>query len=121
MLIPATIRDGSDVVRLNNAIELMQGTVVVVVVVRTSPHAHFYLETMCALAVPGSYDQITVYCSTQSPNGTQATIARALGISINQVTVIIEQIGGGFGAKQHRANIVGAQAAVAARKLRLPV
>ena len=35
--------------------------------------------------------------------------------------MIVEQIGGGFGGKQHRAGIVGAQAAVAARKLNRPV
>ena len=57
----------------------------------------------------------------QNPNGTQGAIARALGIKLNQVTILIEQIGGGFGGKQHRANVVGAQAAVAAHALRRPV
>jgi len=79
------------------------------------------METMCALALPEAYDQMTVYCSTQNPNGTQSTIAKALGVNLNQITLVIEQIGGGFGGKQHRSNIVGAQAAVAAYKLRLPV
>src|SRR4029077_12270507 len=95
--------------------ELVRGEIL------TGPQAHFYLETMCALAVPGMYDHITVYNSTQNPNGNQASIARALGIKANQVTVIVEQIGGGFGGKQHRAQIPGAQAAVAARKLNRPV
>ncbi len=36
----------------------------------------------------------------------------------NQISVVIEQVGGGFGGKQHRAAIAGAQAAVAARKVR---
>ena len=55
------------------------------------------------LAIPGSYDQMTVFISTQNPNGDQAPIARALGVRANQVTVRVEQIGGGFGGKQHRA------------------
>ena len=76
---------------------------------------------MCALAIPGMYDQMTVYNSTQNPNGNQAPIARALGVKANQITVIVEQIGGGFGGKQHRASLPGAQAAVAARKLNRPV
>ena len=76
---------------------------------------------MCALAIPGPDDQMTVYSSTQNPNGDQARIARALGVRANQVTVLVEQIGGGFGGKQHRAGIVGAQAAVAARALNRPV
>lgn len=119
--IPTITRDGSNREWLNNPKKPMPGTEVVSGLFRTSTHAHFYLETMCAMAVPDAYDQMTVYCSTQNPNGTQATIARALGVSLNQVTVVIEQIGGGFGGKQHRANFVGAQAAVAAYKLRLPV
>ena len=64
---------------------------------------------MCALAIPGMYDQMTIYNSTQNPNGDQSRIARALGVQANQVTVIVEQIGGGFGGKQHRAGLVGAR------------
>jgi len=119
--IPTITRDGSNMEWLKNPKKPMPGTEVVHGLFRTSTQAHFYLETMCAMAVPDAYDQMTIYCSTQNPNGTQATVARALGVSLNQITVVLEQIGGGFGGKQHRANIVGAQAAVAAYKLRLPV
>lgn len=119
--IPTVTRDGSNEEWLKNPKKPMPGTDVVSGVFRTSSQAHFYLETMCALAIPDAYDQMTVYSSTQNPNGTQATIARALGVNLNQITVRIEQIGGGFGGKQHRANITGAQAAVAAYKMRLPV
>ncbi len=87
----------------------------------TSAQAHFYLETMCALAIPGMYDQMTVYNSTQNPNENQGDVAKVLGVKTNQITVIVEQIGGGFGAKQHRASLPAAQAAVAARKLNRPV
>lgn len=119
--IPTITRDGSNIEWLKNPKKAMPGTEVLSGVFRTSSQYHFYMETMCALAVPDAYDQMIVYCSTQNPNGTQATIAKALGVNINQITVAIEQIGGGFGGKQHRANIIGAQAAVAAYKLRLPV
>ncbi len=119
--IPTITRDGSNEEWLKNPLQPMPGTEVVSGVFRTSSQAHFYMETMSAMAVPDAYDQMTIYCSTQNPNGTQTTIARALGVNVNQITVVIEQIGGGFGGKQHRANIVGAQAAVAAYKLRLPV
>ncbi len=84
---------------------------------RTGAQAHFHLETMCSLAIPGDYDHMTVHSSTQNPNGDQRNIARALGVGVNQVTVQITQVGGGFGAKQHQAGHVGAAAAVAARKL----
>lgn len=119
--IPTITRDGSNEEWLKNPKKAMPDTEVVSGLFRTSSQAHFYMETMCAMAVPDAYDQMTIYCSTQNPNGTQSTVARALGVKVNQITVVIEQVGGGFGGKQHRANIVGAQAAVAAYKLRLPV
>lgn len=119
--IPTVTREGSNMEWLNDPKKPMPGTEVVYGTFRTSSHAHFYLETMCAMAVPGPYDQMTLYSSTQNPNGTQNAVARALGIAANQVSVRIEQIGGGFGGKQHRADIVAAQAAVAARKLLKPV
>jgi xanthine dehydrogenase/oxidase len=118
---PALTREGSNRSWLGDPGAGLPGTEQVSGSLRTGAQAHFYLETMCALAVPGMYDQMTVYSSTQNPNGDQARIARALGIKANQVTVCIEQIGGGFGGKQHRAGIVGAQAAVAARKLNRPI
>jgi xanthine dehydrogenase/oxidase len=119
--IPTITRDGSDMKWLEKPKKAMPGTDVVHGTFRTTSQAHFYLETMCAMAIPGPYDQMTVHCSTQNPNGTQFAVARALGLKVNQVTVLIEQVGGGFGGKQHRANIVGAQAAVAARKLQKAV
>lgn len=119
--IPTITRDGSNQEWLKDPKKPMPDTDVVYGTFTTSSQAHFYMETMCALAIPEAYDQMTVYCSTQNPNGTQSTIAKALGVNLNQISLVIEQIGGGFGGKQHRANIPGAQAAVAAYKLRLPV
>jgi xanthine dehydrogenase/oxidase len=119
--LPALTRDGSNMNWLRDPSIGLPGTEQVSGSLQTGAQAHFYLETMCALAVPGMYDQMTIYSSTQNPNGDQARIARALGVKANQVTVSIEQIGGGFGGKQHRAGIIGAQAAVAARKLNRPI
>ena len=112
---PTIEREGSNQEWLKNPHKPMPGTQVATGTIRTPATAHFYLETNCALAIPGPYDHMTVYSSTQNPNGKQAAVAKALGVPVNQVTVVVEQIGGGFGGKQHRANIVGAQAAVAAQ------
>ena len=119
--IPALTRPGSNLAWLGDPSGPLAGSELATGGLRTGAQAHFYLETMCALAIPGPDDQMTVHSSTQNPNGDQARIARALGVRANQVTVQIEQIGGGFGGKQHRAGIVGAQAAVAARMLNRPV
>jgi xanthine dehydrogenase/oxidase len=99
----------------------MDGTEVVCGEIRIGAQAQFYLETMCVLAIPGSYNHMTVYNSTQNPNGDQRNIARALGVKVNQISVLVDQIGGGFGGKQHRSGMVAAAAAVAARKLNKPV
>lgn len=119
--IPALTRSGSNMDWLQKPEGGLPNTEQAGGTLNTGAQAHFYLETMCALAVPGTYDQVTVHSTTQNPNGDQARIARALGVRVNQVTVQVEQIGGGFGGRQHRAGIVGAQAAVAARKLNRPI
>ncbi len=118
---PTIERTGSNQEWLKDPTKPMPGTNVANGSIKTPATAHFYLETNCALALPGPYDQMSVYSSTQNPNGTQMAIAKALGVNVNQVTVMLEQIGGGFGGKQHRSDIVGAQAAVAAHKLNKPV
>ncbi len=118
---PTITRDGSNMEWLNNPRTPLPDCEIAYGIIRTPAQAHFYLETNCALVIPGPYDQITVYSSTQNPNGTQSFVAKALGIQANQVTVLVEQIGGGFGGKQHRGGIVAAQAAVAARKVNRPV
>jgi len=119
--LPTIERAGSNQEWLKDPSKPLPNTTVASGTIKTPITAHFYLETNCALAVPGSYDHMTVYSSTQNPNGTQNAIAKALGVTLNQVSVVLEQIGGGFGGKQHRANIVGAQAAVAAHKVNRPV
>lgn len=118
---PTIERSGSNQEWLRDPSKPLPNTNVASGTVKTPPTAHFYLETNCALAIPGAYDRMTVYSSTQSPNGTQNAVAKALGVRLNQVSIILEQIGGGFGAKQHRANIVAAQAAVAALACGRPV
>ena len=119
--IPSIERDGSNQEWLKNPSKPLPNTNIASGTVKTPPVAHFYLETNCALAIPGTYDQMTVYSSTQNPNGTQDAVAKALGVRRNQISILLEQIGGGFGAKQHRADIVAAQAAVAAHKCNRPV
>ena len=114
-------REGSDEGWVADPTKPLPGTTLLSGGLTTGAQAHFYLEPMCAMAVPGPYDQMTIYSSTQNPNGDQGQIARVLGVRANQVTITLEQIGGGFGGKQNRAVFPAAIAAVAARKLRRPV
>ena len=114
-------RDGSDTTWLADPSKPLAGQTVLAGTMRTHAQAHFYMETMCAMAMLGSYDEVSVYSSTQNPNGDQAQIARVLGIKANQVTLHVEQLGGGFGGKQNRSVFIGAMAALAAKKSRRPV
>jgi len=114
-------REGSDQSWLADPSKPLSGGIVVSGTMRTHAQSHFYMETMCALAIPGNYDNLTIFSSTQNPNGDQAQIARVLGLHANRITIRLEQLGGGFGGKQNRAVFIGAQTAVASNKVRRPV
>jgi carbon-monoxide dehydrogenase large subunit len=44
-------------------------------------------------------ERLTYYASTQEPHSLRARIARVLGLAPDQVRVVIEEVGGAFGAK----------------------
>ena len=114
-------RPGSNSAWLKDTSKPMDGQTLLSGTMRTHAQAHFYMETACAMAIPGNYDEILIHSSTQNPNGDQVQIAKVLGIRSNQVTIMVNQLGGGFGGKQNRAVFIGAMAAVAAKTVRRPV
>lgn len=89
-------------------------------VYRTGYQDHAYLETEGALAIP-SYDGMTVILPGQYPHLAQSIISRVLGLPQSKIRIIQPVIGGGFGGKDDMMPIIGAQAAVAAYKIRKPV
>ncbi len=82
---------------------------------------HVYLETQGAYAIPRSNDSMIVYSSTQGPTAVQRTVARLLGLSMNQIEVDVNRIGGGFGGKEDQASAWGAVVALAAYLVQRPV
>ncbi len=66
---------------------------------RTQVQTHSALEPHGCVIEPNGDGGFTVWASTQSTQGFQNSIANALGVKPNQVRVIAEHIGGGFGAK----------------------
>ncbi|OFX62257.1 MAG: xanthine dehydrogenase molybdopterin binding subunit [Bacteroidetes bacterium GWC2_40_13] len=82
---------------------------------------HWYLETQVALAVPGEYDEIKVYSSTQHPAETQTLIAEVLGIGRHNVTIETRRLGGAFGGKETQANMVAIWSSLLATATRKPV
>jgi xanthine dehydrogenase large subunit len=71
--------------------------------------------------VPREDGQLTLYSSTQHPDGNQREAAAALNLSTNDVEVICRRMGGGFGGKEGNASIFSQSAALAAFKLQRPV
>jgi xanthine dehydrogenase large subunit len=81
----------------------------------------FYLEGQIAYAIPLEDGGMLVHCSTQHPTEMQNVVAHALGIDAHRVRVECRRMGGGFGGKESQSAIFACTAAVAARRLGVPV
>ena len=81
----------------------------------------FYLEGQVAYAVPREGGQLTLYVSTQHPDGNQREAAAALNLGTHDVEVICRRMGGAFGGKEGQSSIFSQSAALAAFKLQRPV
>ena len=82
---------------------------------------HWYLETQVSLAIPGEYDEMVVYSSTQHPSETQALIAEALNVGRHNITVETRRLGGAFGGKETQANLVAIWTSLLANHTQKPV
>ncbi len=78
-----------------------------------------YMEPMGALAEIDKSGRLTLWAGTQIPNMMRMTYAKALGLSVDNIRVIVPDYGGAFGAKME--NNVHLVAAVLARKAGRPV
>src|SRR5208282_756769 len=65
-------------------------------------------------------DKLTIYASTQGTFSVQDGLDRAFSIPKNNIRVIAEHVGGGFGAKMG-AGVEGMAAARLAREAKAPV
>ena len=81
----------------------------------------FYLEGQIAYAIPREDGQLTIYVSTQHPDGNQREAAAALNLNTHDVEVICRRMGGAFGGKEGNSSIFSQSAALAAFKLQRPV
>ncbi|XP_044314571.1 indole-3-acetaldehyde oxidase [Drosophila rhopaloa] len=80
---------------------------------------HFTMEPQTTIAVP--LDNILqVFCATQWMDATQGAIAKMLGVSVNSIQLQVRRVGGAYGAKVTRCNMVACAAALVASKLRRP-
>jgi xanthine dehydrogenase large subunit len=86
----------------------------------TNGQEHLYLETQGAYAIPAEHNSVKVFSSTQGPTAVQRTIARVLGVGMNNVEVDTARLGGGFGGKEDQASGWAAMAALVAYVMRRP-
>lgn len=112
---PRKIERGNLDEAFKNAPHVLKG------VLKTGGQEHWYLETQTCLCVPGEFNEMNAYASTQNPNETQAIIAEVLGIPKNEVVVEVRRMGGGFGGKETQGNHVAAWSALLARATGRPV
>ena len=77
------------------------------------------MEPMAALAEVDLSGRITMWTGTQIPNMMRMTYAKALGISPDNIRIIVPDYGGAFGAKME--NNIHLVAAALAQKARKPV
>ena len=85
----------------------------------TQVQTHVCLETHgCVVEWQG--DNLTAWVSTQAVHGTREGFAKALDIPMNNVRVITEYMGGGFGSK-FGPDVQGIMAAQLAKKAAAPV
>uniref|UniRef100_A0A8C4QXE0 Aldehyde oxidase n=1 Tax=Eptatretus burgeri TaxID=7764 RepID=A0A8C4QXE0_EPTBU len=82
--------------------------------------AHFYMETQVCRCVP-TEDCLEVQTAHQWQDLAQDGVAYALGLKAKDVVVSARRLGGSFGGKATRANIVACCTALAAYLTRRPV
>ncbi len=85
----------------------------------TQTTEHAFLEPECSIAVPLDGDRMAIYVGSQIPYADRTQIAHALGWPEDQVRVIGQLMGGGFGGKEDIAGQI--HAALLANASRRPV
>ncbi|XP_054263493.1 uncharacterized protein LOC128986901 isoform X2 [Macrosteles quadrilineatus] len=81
---------------------------------------HFTMETLTCLAVPVE-DGLEVYCTSQWMMLAQEAIGQVLNIPENTIDMKLRRVGGGYGGKLTRGNVVGCVVSLAAHLLNRPV
>ncbi|XP_060646392.1 LOW QUALITY PROTEIN: uncharacterized protein LOC132784651 [Drosophila nasuta] len=81
---------------------------------------HYFMEPHTTVVLPFE-GGLQVYAATQWMDLTQDIIASVLKLKSNEVQVKTRRIGGGYGGKASRCNLVAVAAALAAHKLNRPV
>ncbi|GAB0088991.1 Xanthine dehydrogenase [Sergentomyia squamirostris] len=110
-----------DIVKGNVDLALKDADHVIEGEVRMGGQEHFYMEPIAAIASPRDADELDIISTTQSVNMVQIVVSDLLGIPRHKIVCHVKRIGGGFGGKETKSNLVAVPAAFAAHKLQRPV
>ncbi|KAL4225425.1 hypothetical protein ACF0H5_016115 [Mactra antiquata] len=86
----------------------------------TPEQIHFYMETLAANCVP-TEDGLDLVSTTQSPSTAQLAVRRVTGLHSSNVKIQVKRLGGAYGGKSSRNNIVAAACGLAAKVTNRPV
>ncbi|KAK4325143.1 hypothetical protein Pmani_004297 [Petrolisthes manimaculis] len=81
---------------------------------------HFHMEALAARVIP-TEEGYDVFSTSQWITETQSATAQVLNVPANSINVSVRRLGGAYGSKISRQNLVSTAAAVAARKIQRPV
>ena len=74
---------------------------------------HYHIETQTAVVIPQE-EGFKVHSSTQWVDRVQAAIAIVLDVPVSSVDVSVKRVGGAYGAKTTRPNLIAAACALGA-------
>jgi CO/xanthine dehydrogenase Mo-binding subunit len=87
----------------------------------TPAQEQLYIEPNGMIAIVDQDDAVTVMGSLQCPYYVQKAIMGVFGVEAERARVVQLETGGGFGGKEEYPSMIGAHAALLARKAKLPV
>ncbi len=86
------------------------------------PQYHFHMETQnCIVRPVDNCKEYDIYLGSQWQQWAQRAVATVLGIKSSDINMYNRRIGGAYGAKITRANMVACACALAAAKVKRPV
>ncbi|MBW6472480.1 MAG: molybdopterin-dependent oxidoreductase [Anaerolineaceae bacterium] len=85
----------------------------------TNPNDHAFIEPECSIARLTDEGKLEIYVGSQIPYSDREQVAAVLGLPENQVRIIGQLIGGGFGGKEDIAGQI--HAAILTMKTKKPV
>uniref|UniRef100_A0A182KGR2 FAD-binding PCMH-type domain-containing protein n=1 Tax=Anopheles christyi TaxID=43041 RepID=A0A182KGR2_9DIPT len=88
---------------------------------RTGAQEHFYLEPIACIAYPRDSDELEIISCSQHPAEAQRKVANALSLPYHKVFSRVKRLGGGFGGKETKVDLIVTPVALAAYHLQRPV